>query len=184
MQLHISESLETRLNALEESYALAQKQVGMALATAEQLKMSDLPAQVLSLHTEMKTRLAEMQQATVSLEQLSHLQTMLEGKNEEFEDVRHQVEGLATLSAELSQKVEVLTESLGEAESKLEERVGQVATLSATLDGQTTEVLSLKEQLDTYQAQLEASTLEMATVRYAVEKAAAFGAVVKIAHLL
>lgn len=163
-QQHVSESLETRLNALEESYALAQKQVGMALATAEQLRTSDLPAQVLSLHTEMKTRLAEMQQATVSLEQLSQLQTTLKGKSEEFEGVRIQVEGLASQSAELSQKVEVLSGSLGEAESKLEQ-VGQVSTLSATLDGQAAELLHLKEQLDSYQAQLEAKTLEIATVR-------------------
>ncbi|KAM9351009.1 immunoglobulin-like and fibronectin type III domain-containing protein 1 [Symphorus nematophorus] len=166
---HVSESLETRLNALEESYALAQKQVGMALATAEQLRTSDLPAQVLSLHTEMKARLAEMQQATVSLEQLSQLQTMLKGKSEEFEGVRIQVDGLATLSADLSNKVEVLAGSLGEAESKLEERVGQVTALSASLDIQAAEVLRLKEQLDTYQAQLVASTLEMATVRELLE---------------
>ncbi|XP_074499776.1 uncharacterized protein LOC141772565 isoform X1 [Sebastes fasciatus] len=166
---HVSESLETRLNALEDSYALAQKQVGMALATAEQLKTSDLPAQVLSLHMEMKARLAEMQQATVSLDQLSQLQGMLKGKSEEFEGVRIQVEGLALLSAELSQRVEGLTGSVGEAESKLEERGGQVATLSATLDGQAAEVLRLKEQLENYQAQLEASTLEMATVRGLLE---------------
>lgn len=144
---------------------MAQKQVGMALATAEQLRTSDLPAQVLSLHTEMKTRLAEMQQATVSLEQLSQLQTTLKGKSEEFEGVRVQVEGLAALSTDLSQKVEVLTGSLGEAETKLEERVGQVSTLSAALDGQAVEVDKLKEQLGSYQAQLQASTLEMATVR-------------------
>lgn len=137
----------------------------MALATAEQLRTSDLPAQVLSLHTEMKTRLAEMQQATVSLEQLSQLQTMLKGKSEEFEGVRIQVVDLAAVSSELSSKVEVLSRSLGEAESKLEERAGQVAALSATLDGQAAAVVGLKEQVDTYQAQLEASTLEMASVR-------------------
>uniref|UniRef100_A0AAQ5Z6H1 Uncharacterized protein n=1 Tax=Amphiprion ocellaris TaxID=80972 RepID=A0AAQ5Z6H1_AMPOC len=165
----VSGSVEERLNALEESYALAQKQVGMALATAEELKTSDLPAQVLSLHTEMKARLSEMQQATVSLEQLSQLQSMLKGKNEEFDDVRVQVEGLAALSGELSQKVEVLSGSLGEAESKLDERAGQVATLSVTLDGQTAEVLRLKEQLGTYQAQLEASVLEMTAVRELLE---------------
>lgn len=165
LQQHTSESLETRLNALEESYTLAQKQVGMALATAEQLKTSDLPAQVLSLHTEMKARLAKMQQATVSLEQLSQLQTMLKGKSEEFEGVQTQVEDLSTVSAQLSQKVEVLARSLGEAESKLEEREGQVASLSVTLDEQTAAVLVVKEQLDTYQAQLEASTVEMAAVR-------------------
>lgn len=165
LQQYISESLESRLNALEESHVLAQKQVGMALATAEQLKTSDLPAQVLSLHTEMKARLEEMQQATVSLEQLNQLQSQLKGKTEEFESVRIQVEHLATLSTELSQKVDVLTGNLGEAESKLEERVVRVAALSTSLGAHAAEVLEMKEQLDTYQAQLEASTLEMATVR-------------------
>lgn len=137
----------------------------MALATAEQLKTSDLPAQVLSLHTEMKTRLAEMQQASVSLEHVSQLQSMLKEKSEEFDGVRLQVEGLGALGAELSQKVEILTGSLGEVEAKLEERAGQVSMLSSTLDGQASEVLRLKEQLATYQSQLEASTVEMAAVR-------------------
>lgn len=170
LQQHNLENLESRLNALEESSALAQKQVSMALATAEQLKTSDLPAQVLSLHTEMKARLAEMQQATVSLEQVSQLQTMLRGKSEEFDDVRIQLEGLATVSGELSRKVDVLTGNLEEAQSKLEERDGQLAALSATLDGQTAGVLRLKKQLDTYQSQLEANTLEVATVRWVSQK--------------
>lgn len=157
--------MEARLNALEESYSLAQKQVGMALATAEQLKTSDLPAQVLSLHTEMKTRLAEMQQATVSLEQLSQLQTMLKGKSEEFEDVKMKVEVLATLTGELAQKVDILTGGLEEAESKLEEKVGEIATVSAALDRQAAVMLRLKDQLDAYQTQLKASVVEMTTVR-------------------
>lgn len=137
----------------------------MALATAEQLKTSDLPAQVLSLHTEMKTRLAEMQQATVSLEQLSQLQTMLKGKSEEFEDVKMKVEVLATLTGELAQKVDILTGGLEEAESKLEEKVGEIATLSATLDRQAAVMLRLKDQLDAYQTQVKASVVEMTTVR-------------------
>ncbi|XP_076022286.1 uncharacterized protein LOC143012844 [Genypterus blacodes] len=162
---HNSGTVENRLNALEESYTLAKKQVGMALATAEQLKTSDLPAQVLSLHTEMNTRLSEMQQATVSLEHMSQLQSILKEKSEAFEGVRLQVEGLGALSAELSQKVEILTGSLGQAEAKLDERMGQVSMLTSTMDGQAFEVLRLKEQLATYQSQLEASTLEMAAVR-------------------
>ncbi|XP_029974812.1 glutamic acid-rich protein-like isoform X1 [Salarias fasciatus] len=166
----LSESVETRLNALEESYALAQKQVGMALATAEQLKTSDLPAQVLSLHTEMKARMAEMQQASVSPEQLDQLQAALKGKSEEFEGVRIQVEGVASLTGELSKKVDVLTGSLGEAESKLEERAEQVTTLGKSLIGQASEVVRLKSELAAYQAQLEASVLEMAAVRELLEK--------------
>lgn len=163
MQQHVPESLETRLHALEDSYALAQKQV--ALATAEQLKTSELPSQVLSLHAEMSARLAEVQQGTVSPEQLSQLQSLLEGKSEEFDGVRVQVDGLAALGVELSRKVEVLAVSVGEAESKLQE--GQVAALSAGLDGQAAEVLRLKGRLDAYQAQLEAGTREMAAVRWA-----------------
>lgn len=165
LQQHILDNVEARLNALEESYSLAQKQVGMALATAEQLKTSDLPAQVLSLHTEMKTRLAEMQQATVSLEQLSQLQTMLKGKSGEFEDVKMKVEVLATLTGELAQKVDILTGGLEEAESKLEEKVGEIATVSAALDRQAAVMLRLKDQLDAYQTQLKASVVEMTTVR-------------------
>lgn len=164
-QQHLSESLETRLNALEESSSLAQKQLGVALATAEQLRSSDLPAQVLSLHTEMKSRLAEMQRATVSLEQLSQLQATLKGKSEEFEGVKSQVDGLAALSSEMSRKVEGLTGSLREAESKLEDGTGHVTALSSTLDAQGALVLSLKEQVETCQGQLEARTYGVATVR-------------------
>ncbi|KAM9504516.1 uncharacterized protein ACWYII_047350 isoform 2-T2 [Salvelinus alpinus] len=164
-----TDGFEHRLNTLEESYELAQKQVGMALAIAEQLKTSDLPTQVLSLHTEMKARLAEMQQATVSADQLTQLQAMLKGKSEEFEAVRLQVEGLARVSTKMAQSVEGLTGSLAEAESKLEEREGLVGTLSATLEGQTSELLGLKEQLAANQAQLEASTVEIASVKELME---------------
>ncbi|XP_037539780.1 translation initiation factor IF-2, partial [Nematolebias whitei] len=168
-QQHIPDNVETRLSALEESYTLAKKQVGAALSTAEQLKTSNLPAQVLSLHTEMKARLAEMEKATVSLEQLNKLQSTLNGKSEEFEDVRVQMEGLTTLSSELSQKVETIAVNLAEVESKLDKKVGEIATLSFTLDEQATKVLRLKHQLDIYRAQLEANLLEMAAVRELLE---------------
>lgn len=165
----MSESVETRLSSLEESFALAKKQAGVALSTAEQLKTSDLPAQVLSLHREMKARLAEMQQATMSLEQLNKLQTSLNGKTQEFEDARIQMEGLATLSSQLSQRVEDIAVNLAEVEAKLEEKVAEIDTLSVTLDEQGTKVLRLKHQLDVYQTQLEANFLEMAAVRYFLE---------------
>lgn len=163
-QQHISESLETRLSTLEESYATTQKQVAVALATAEQLRTSDLPAQVLSLHTEMKTRLAEMQQATVSPEQLGQLQAALREKSEEFERAKIQVDGLTSNGAELSQKVDALAGSLGDAASKLEP-AGQVPTLSAAVEGQAAELSLLKERLDSYQARLEERTLEVAALR-------------------
>lgn len=161
LQLLSTDGFEHRLNTLEESYELAQKQIGMALAIAEQLKTSDLPTQVLSLHTEMKARLAEMQQATVSADQLTQLQVMLKGKSEEFEAVRLQVEGLAGLSTELAQSVEGLTGSLAE-------RAGLLGTLSATMEGQASDLLGVKEQLSANKAQLEASTAEITSVRYVV----------------
>ncbi|XP_041702460.1 protein Ycf2 isoform X3 [Coregonus clupeaformis] len=167
---HGTGGFEHRLNILEESYTLAQKQVVMALAMTEQLKTSDLPAQVLSLHTEMKARLAEMQHATVSTEQLIQLQAKLKGKSEEFEAVRLQVEGLVGLSTELAQSMEGLTGSLAEAEAKLEERAGLLGTLSATMEGQASDLLGLKEQVSANQAQLEASTAEITSVRELFEK--------------
>ncbi|XP_038863533.1 neurofilament medium polypeptide isoform X2 [Salvelinus namaycush] len=159
---HSTSGFELRLNTLEESYTLAQKQVVMALAMAEQLKTLDLPTQVLSLHTEMKAQLAEIQQATVSMEQLTQLQAMLKGKSEEFEAVRLQVEGLAGLMTELAQSVEGLTGSLAE-------RAGLLGTLSATMEGQASDLLGVKEQLSANQAQLEASTAEITSVRELIE---------------
>ncbi|KAM9429281.1 uncharacterized protein ACWYII_017435 isoform 3-T3 [Salvelinus alpinus] len=159
---HSTSGFELRLNTLEESYTLAQKQVVMALAMAEQLKTLDLPTQVLSLHTEMKAQLAEIQQATVSTEQLTQLQAMLKGKSEEFEAVRLQVEGLAGLMTELAQSVEGLTGSLAE-------RAGLLGTLSATMEGQASDLLGVKEQLSANQAQLEASTAEITSVRELIE---------------
>ncbi|XP_020362196.1 uncharacterized protein LOC109908120 isoform X3 [Oncorhynchus kisutch] len=159
---HSTSDFELRLNTLEESYTLAQKQVVMALAMAEQLKTLDLPAQVLSLHTEMNAQLAEIQQATVSTEQLTQLQAMLKGKSKEFEAVRLQVEGLAGLSTELAQSVEGLTGSLAE-------RAGLLGTLSATMEGQASDLLGVKEQLSANKAQLEASTAEITSVRELIE---------------
>ncbi|KAM8831110.1 uncharacterized protein ACB058_019146 [Synchiropus picturatus] len=163
-KLHASQSLETRLTALEDSCALAQKQVNMALATSEPSKVSDLSTQVLSLHAEMTARLAELEKTTVTSDELTE-------KSEEMEQVRVQVEGLTALSTELSRHVEALTVSQAEAEAKLEGGVGQVAALSATVEGQSAEALRVKEQLDSFQAQLEANALEVAGVRAALEEA-------------
>ncbi|XP_061841133.1 uncharacterized protein [Nerophis lumbriciformis] len=153
-KVHVSDGLESRLNALEESYAQAQKQVAEALATAEQLKTSDLPAQVLSLHTEMKSRLADIQQTAVSAEQLSQLQVALQEKTEQFKGVRLQLEGL-------SQQVQAVTGRLEEADAKLDE----VAPLKDTLKEQAAQLLDLKLQLGSYQTQLEANTAEMVILR-------------------
>lgn len=164
-QQHLSEGLETRLNALEESHSLAQKQLGVALAATEQLRSSDLPAQVLSLRAEVTARLADAQQAGASLEQLGQLQATLVGKSEELRGVRGRVDALAALSSELSRKVEALTGRLGEVEPKLEEGAGRVAALSGALDAQVALVHSLKEQVETRQGQLEAGAHHITAVR-------------------
>ncbi|XP_012991793.3 neurofilament medium polypeptide, partial [Esox lucius] len=164
-----TDGFERRLNALEESYALAQKQVGMALTTAEQLKTSDLPAQVLSLHTEMNTRLAEMQHTTVSVEELTQIQAMLKESSKEFEAVRLQVEGLAGVSTELAQSMEDLTERLAEADAKLEDKAGLLGALRNTMEDQASELLRLKEQLSAHQAELDSNAAEITSVRELIE---------------
>ncbi|XP_030623688.1 immunoglobulin-like and fibronectin type III domain-containing protein 1 [Chanos chanos] len=163
------DGFEHRLHTLEESYALAQKQVGMALATAEQLKTSDLPAQVLTLHTEMKARLAEVQKAAVSAEQLAQLQVSLREKSLEFEEVKQQVEGLAGASTELAQSVEGLSSSLAASEVQLEQKAATVEVLSSQIQTQTSDLLELKKLLANQQIQLEKSMEEIAIVKELLE---------------
>ena len=120
------------------------------MATAEQLKTSDLPAQVLSLHTEMKARLAEMQQATASAQQLGQLHGALQGKGEELEVVRLQVEGLGALAAQLAQRVETLAGGLGEAH--------------ASLDVQAADLRELREQLEREEPAVDAARYVLITM--------------------
>ncbi|KAL2104216.1 hypothetical protein ACEWY4_001084 [Coilia grayii] len=166
---HGIEGIEQRLHSLEESYALAQKQVGMALATAEQLKTSDLPTQVLSLHTEMKARLAEMQQATVSADQLAQLEVVLSGQSKEFEAVKEQVQGLAGVSAELSQNVENLSGSLSASEAKMDDRAASIGALGAQVEDQAAKLQGLNDLLAAHQVQLETSTQDIAGVKALLE---------------
>ncbi|XP_035237699.1 uncharacterized abhydrolase domain-containing protein DDB_G0269086-like [Anguilla anguilla] len=168
-KLHSSEGFEHRLHALEEAYVQAQKQVGVALATAEQLKTSDLPAQVLSLHTEMKARLEEVQQSAVSTEQLALLQGALRSRSEEFEAFQADVAALGGANADLTVTVEGLSGGLATAESKLEEQAGRVGALASQLEGQIVDLLSLREALALHKAQLEASSQEIVVVRELLE---------------
>lgn len=143
----------------------AQKQVGVALATAEQLKTSDLPAQVLSLHTEMKARLEEVQQSAISTEQLALLQAAVRSRSEEFEAFKADVAALAGANADLTVTVEGLSGGLATTESKLEEQASQMGALASQLEGQVTDLWGLKEALALHTAQLEASSQEIVTVR-------------------
>ncbi|XP_062397579.1 retinitis pigmentosa 1-like 1 protein isoform X2 [Sardina pilchardus] len=166
---HGMEGFEQRLVSLEESYSLAQKQVGMALATAEQLKTSDLPAQVLALHSEMKVRLAEMQQATVSSDQLAQLTATLSEQNQEFEAVKQQVQGLAGVSAELAQNVENLSGSLSASEAMVDDRTASIGALGAQLEDQAAKLQGLNDLLAAQQAELETSTQDIAGVKALLE---------------
>lgn len=165
MTQHGMEGIEQRLHSLEESYSLAQKQVGMALATAEQLKTSDLPAQVLSLHTEMKARLAEMQQATVSSDQLAQLEAALNTQSQEFDGIKQQVQGLAGVSAELAQNVENLSGSLSASEAKVDDRAAAIGALGAQLEDQAAKLQGLNDLLAAQRVELETSTQDIAGVK-------------------
>lgn len=163
------EGIEQRLNSLEDSYGLAQKQVGMALATAEQLKTSDLPAQVLALHTEMKARLAEVQQAAVSTDQLAQLTEALGKQSQEFQAVKQQVQDLTSVGAELAQKVEGFSGSLVDSEAKLEDRAAAIEALGAQLGDLAIKLQGLKDLVAAQQGQVDTSTQEINDVRILLE---------------
>ncbi|XP_061700135.1 myosin-8 isoform X1 [Syngnathoides biaculeatus] len=161
--VHFSTDVESRLNALEESYAMAQKQVDGALASTEHLKALDLPAQVLSLHTEVKSRLAEIQQSVASAADLTQLQAKLQREAEELEGVRLQVEGLVTSSADLSKQVQAAMGRVEKAEAVLDD----VDSLRHILKKQTAHLMGLQIELKSYQTEMAAFRESLETERSA-----------------
>ncbi|KAJ8395361.1 hypothetical protein AAFF_G00033460 [Aldrovandia affinis] len=169
VELPIPEGFEERLHALEGAYAQAQTQVGMALSAAEQMKTSDLRAQMVSLHTEMMVRLSELELSTVSTEELNSLQNIVEGKSEEFQALKKNLSEMGSANTALAESVEGLSASLASAETKVGEQAALVDTLTSQLEGQFTELLGLKEALALHKAQLETSALDIATVKEVLE---------------
>ncbi|XP_028849962.1 centrosome-associated protein CEP250 [Denticeps clupeoides] len=146
------EGFEHRLHSLEESYLSAQNQVNIALATAEQMKSSDLPAQVLALHTELNSRMLEMKRTMVSPEDLSQLQALFNGQQQEFDAVKQQLSDLIVYNAELAQKVQSFSDPL-----------------SSQVDINVTELQQLRDQLATQRGQLQTGSEEITGLKALLE---------------
>ncbi|XP_061700144.1 uncharacterized protein zgc:66479 isoform X2 [Syngnathoides biaculeatus] len=151
--VHFSTDVESRLNALEESYAMAQKQVDGALASTEHLKALDLPAQVLSLHTEVKSRLAEIQQSVASAADLTQLQVQAAmGRVEKAEAVLDDVDSLRHI---------------------LKKQTAHLMGLQIELKSYQTEMAAFRESLETERsAQFQQADVEeqISAVRMSVQE--------------
>ncbi|XP_036388106.1 putative uncharacterized protein DDB_G0287113 [Megalops cyprinoides] len=164
-KLPIPEGFEERLYALEGAYAQAQKQVEKAVAITEQMKTSDLRVQVLSLDTEMKVRISELEQTTVSTEELEHLQEVIKSKSEEFQGVKERLADVVSTNTELTGSVEALSASFTSAEARVAEQASLVDDLTSQLEGQVSELLGLKETMALHKTQLETNFQELESIR-------------------
>ncbi|KAG7477823.1 hypothetical protein MATL_G00073690 [Megalops atlanticus] len=168
-KLPIPEGFEERLYALEGAYAQAQKQVEKAVAMAEQMKTSDLRVQVLSLDTEMRIRISELEQTTVSTAELEHLQEVIKSKSEEFQGVKERLADVVSTNTELTGSVEALSASFSGAEARVAEQTSLVDALTSQLEVQVTELLGLKETLTLHKTQLETNFQELESIKGLLE---------------
>ncbi|KAJ8259628.1 hypothetical protein GJAV_G00171610 [Gymnothorax javanicus] len=162
----IPEGFAERLEALEGAYAQAQKQVDLAVSTAEQLKAFDLRSQVASMRTDMMVRLSDLELTQASAEELERV---LKSKSEEFQAVRENLSDVASANKALAGNVAGLSASFASTESKVLQQAALVDTLTTQLETQVSELLSLKEMLSLHQAQLETSSLDIANLKGLLE---------------
>ncbi|XP_064162794.1 neurofilament light polypeptide-like [Anguilla rostrata] len=169
VELPVPEGFAERLEALEGAYAQAQKQVAMAVSTAEQLKTFDLRSQVASMHTEMMVRLTDLELTRVSAEDLSRVRDTVESKGAEFQAVKEDLSGVASANRALAGSVEGLSASFAGTVAKVTEQAALVDTLTAQLEAQVADLLGLKEMLTLHRAQLETSSKDIASLKGLLE---------------
>lgn len=152
---------------MEQAQSKAQKQAEMALTAAEQLKDSDLHAQVWALQTEMTTELnskiAELQQVGVSVAALNALVT---NQSKELEAVKQSVSDILESNSQLALSISGLSSSITSAASQLDQQGIVVDDLSMQLQEQTDEIHSLRESLSSQQESLESNSQEVLELKY------------------
>ncbi|XP_018615835.2 neurofilament medium polypeptide-like [Scleropages formosus] len=166
-KLFSTESIEQRLHALEAAHALTQRQAGVS--ATEQLKTSDLSAQVLALQGEMKARLAEVLKDTTVDKQLDDLQSAIRASQEELEVARQELSALQASQSEQANSLARLSEVLATTESRLQQRDKQVEVMERQLEVQAVELLGLKRSLVRHETQLEANAQDIAHVKELLE---------------
>uniref|UniRef100_A0A8P4G887 Uncharacterized protein n=1 Tax=Dicentrarchus labrax TaxID=13489 RepID=A0A8P4G887_DICLA len=165
-QTDIDLDVEERIFALDEAQKQAQETAEVALATAEKLKNSDLLSQLLDLHDEMDTRLAEIKQVSLAF---TTLQAMFKNQSEEFETVKESVEAGLSSSSALAENVAELASAVASACSRVDEQIASVEVLNAQLEGQASELNELKDSMYLHSVALYTNNQETAAVKELVQ---------------
>ncbi|XP_066521486.1 DNA ligase 1 [Hoplias malabaricus] len=158
---------EERLLALEESYAKAQRQAEVALAASEQIKSKDLQTKVWALQTEMNTKLAKLQQNSVSV---TTLNAVLKNKSEEFEALRQSISSILSANSKVAVSISGVSKSLSVTEDRLGEHITLVDTLMSQLEDQKKEISEMKESFTNNQESLATNTQELLGVKELLEQ--------------
>ncbi|XP_035517527.1 neurofilament medium polypeptide-like [Morone saxatilis] len=158
--------VEKRIFALDEAQKQAQETAEVALATAEKLKNSDLLSQLLDLHDEMDTRLAEIKQVSLAV---TNIQAMFKNQSEEFETVKESVEAGLSSSSALAESVAELASAVASTCSRVDEQIASVDALNAQLEGQASELNELKDSMYLHNVALYTNNQETAAVKELVQ---------------
>lgn len=153
--------MEERISALEEAQQQAQERAQVAMATSEN---ANGYSQLLALHDEMDTRLAEIKQVSLSV---ATLQAMFKNQSEEFEAVKESVVAGLSSSSALAENVAGLSHAVASAYAKADEQVASVEALNALLEGQTSELNEMKESMHLHNDALSTNNQEMAAIKWA-----------------
>lgn len=151
--------MEERISALEEAQQQAQERAQVAMATSEN---ANGYSQLLALHDEMDTRLAEIKQVSLSV---ATLQAMFKNQSEEFEAVKESVVAGLSSSSALAENVAGLSHAVASAYAKADEQVASVEALNALLEGQTSELNEMKESMHLHNDALSTNNQEMAAIK-------------------
>ncbi|KAK5912104.1 hypothetical protein CesoFtcFv8_002007 [Champsocephalus esox] len=144
------DDVEERIFALEKAE--------VSLATSEKLRYSELG----SLNAELDTRIAELEQVTLSV---TTLQAIFKNQSEEFEAVKESVAAGLSSSSALAENVAELTNAVASASSKVDEQDASLAFLNVQLKGQASDLNEMKELMHLHDAALHTSNQEVASIK-------------------
>ncbi|KAL3058231.1 hypothetical protein OYC64_010414 [Pagothenia borchgrevinki] len=156
--VEISESSQTYTGFDVEERIFALEKAEVALATSEKLRCSEH----VSLNAELDTRMAELEQVTLSV---TTLQAIFKNQSEEFEAVKESVAAGLSSSSALAENVAELTNAVASASSKVDEQDVSLAFLNVQLKGQASDLNDIKELMHLHDAALHTSNQEVASIK-------------------
>ncbi|KAK1902041.1 hypothetical protein KUDE01_005005 [Dissostichus eleginoides] len=156
--VEITESSQTYTGFDLEERIFALEKAEVALATSEKLRYLELG----SLNAELDTRMAELEQVTLSV---TTLQAIFKNQSEEFEAVKESVAAGLSSSSALAENVAELTNAVASASSKVDEQDASLAFLNAQLKGQASDLNEMKELMHLHDAALHTSNQEVASIK-------------------